>query len=224
MKIDIGARIKARRKELGLTLKDVANALGASESLISRYESKDVKNMGIDKLPPLAKVLECTPAYLMGWDDNESQKEEINFTRQQEGFLYPFVSHCVAAGALSNIDAIANLETINLPDILMGRYAKNKNILIMQVNGESMNRIIAHGAFIAVKTDVEITDLHDSDVVVVANAGEYTVKRFYNDTVGQRFIFRPDSDSPSFTDIIFNYDNCDDLRLIGKVVMYNVFL
>lgn len=72
--MEINEIIKKRRKELGLTLKQVAEQLGVSESLISRYESKDVKNMGIDKITPLAKVLKCTPAYLMGWE-NQIQKE-----------------------------------------------------------------------------------------------------------------------------------------------------
>ena len=62
--------IKKRRTELGLTLKQVADQLGVSESLISRYESNDVKNMKVDKIAPLAKILKTTPAYLMGWDDN----------------------------------------------------------------------------------------------------------------------------------------------------------
>ena len=65
--------IKKRRKELGLTLKDVAEKLGVSESLISRYESNDVKNMGIDKLIPLAEVLKTTPTYLMGLEKEKKQ-------------------------------------------------------------------------------------------------------------------------------------------------------
>lgn len=72
----INERIKARRKELGLTLKQVAEKLNVSESLISRYESNDVKNMGIDKIAPLAKILKTTPSYLMGWTENEMQKEQ----------------------------------------------------------------------------------------------------------------------------------------------------
>ncbi len=63
--------IKARRQELGLTLKDVASALGIAESTVSRYESKDIKNMGIDKIEDLARVLNCSPGYLMGWDSEE---------------------------------------------------------------------------------------------------------------------------------------------------------
>lgn len=61
--------IKNRRLELGLTLKDVAKALGVAESTVSRYESSDIQNMGIDKIEALAKVLQCSPTYLMGWDE-----------------------------------------------------------------------------------------------------------------------------------------------------------
>lgn len=60
--------IKNRRKELCLTLKDVANALRVSEATISRYESGEIQNMGIDKIKSLSLILECSPAYLMGWD------------------------------------------------------------------------------------------------------------------------------------------------------------
>lgn len=224
MKTEIGSRIKKRRKELGLTLKDVAQALGASESLISRYENHDVKNMGIDKVTPLAKVLQCTPAYIMGWEDMPSEKTSINMLFQSGLYEYPFVPHSVAAGALTSIEGTTCLGTIPLPDIIMGKYARNRSILIMRVNGESMNRVIDNGSFIAVKRDIEISDLHDGDIVVVQNSGDFTVKRFYNDKTGQRFIFRPDSNSPEFTDIVFSYNNCDELQLIGRVVMYNVFV
>jgi repressor LexA len=63
--------IKKRRLELGLTLKDVADALGVAESTVLRYERKDIQNMGIDKIVELAKVLKCTPTYLLGWDGNQ---------------------------------------------------------------------------------------------------------------------------------------------------------
>lgn len=62
--------IKKRRLELDLTLKDVARALGISEGTVSRYETGDIQNMGIDKIAKLAKVLRCSPGYLMGWEDN----------------------------------------------------------------------------------------------------------------------------------------------------------
>lgn len=62
--------IKSRRKELKLTLKEVADRLHVSEGTVSRYESGEIQNMGIDKIAALAKVLECSPGYLMGWEES----------------------------------------------------------------------------------------------------------------------------------------------------------
>lgn len=75
--MDIQAIIKNRRIELGLTMKEVAKALDVSEATISRYESSDIQNMGIDKLEPLAKVLKCSPGYLMGWEDAPAATDGI---------------------------------------------------------------------------------------------------------------------------------------------------
>lgn len=68
--MEIQKILKNRRLELGLTMREVANALGVSEGTISRYESGDIQNMGIDKLETLAKVLRCSPVYLMGFDSS----------------------------------------------------------------------------------------------------------------------------------------------------------
>lgn len=70
--------IKRRRLELNLTLKDVAKALGVAEATVSRYESGEIQNMGIDKVEALSRVLRCSPGYLMGWEDkpNPSSNEE----------------------------------------------------------------------------------------------------------------------------------------------------
>lgn len=64
-----GERIKARREELGLSVNDVALMLGKHRATVYRYESDDIENFPADVLTPLAKVLNTTPAYLMGWAD-----------------------------------------------------------------------------------------------------------------------------------------------------------
>lgn len=66
--MDVHDRIKLRRLELGLTLKDVSKRLGVAESTVSRYETEDIKNMGIDKIEKLAQALDCSPGYIMGWE------------------------------------------------------------------------------------------------------------------------------------------------------------
>lgn len=223
MALTIYDKIKKRRLELNLSQEELAKKMGyKSRSTINKIESGKV-DIARNKIAMFAKVLNVSPSYLMGWDDVK-KKDNINFT--QDGLLhaYPYIPYAVSAGSLSNINAMTELPHIKLPDSMLGKYARCKNLIFMTVNGESMNQIIDNGATIAVKTDTTTENLHDGDIVVVAAEGNYTVKRFYNDKINKRYIFRPDSSCPEFIDIIFSYDNCNDLQLIGKVVMYNVFL
>lgn len=67
-----GDRMKARRKELKLSAEDVATALNVSRATIFRYEKGDIEKLPGTALEPLAKVLQTTVAYLMGWSDESS--------------------------------------------------------------------------------------------------------------------------------------------------------
>ena len=66
----VGDRIKSRRQELGLSVDDVASALGKNRATIYRYESNDIENFPTSVLEPLSVILDTSPAYLMGWTDN----------------------------------------------------------------------------------------------------------------------------------------------------------
>nr|DAJ27031.1 MAG TPA: Repressor protein CI [Caudoviricetes sp.] len=147
--------IRARRKELGLTLKQVADKLGVSESLISRYESNDVKNMGIDKLIPLAKVLKTTPAYLMGWEEDKTSSNELS---------YDMIAEPTAPYNISNkkitYEKLIPLEIVEIPmygkasagngyinleqeigSYTIPKHIYKKGIFAIRVSGDSMTGI-----------------------------------------------------------------------------------
>ena len=67
--MEVYERIKNRRKLLKLSADDLAEALGVSRATIYRYESAEIEKLPVTTLEPLAKVLRCSPAYLMGWED-----------------------------------------------------------------------------------------------------------------------------------------------------------
>lgn len=79
LNLTIFERIKNRRKELNLSADEVAAALGVSRATVYRYESSDIEKLPATLLDPLSKILKCTPAYLMGWEDKFS-KESSFFT------------------------------------------------------------------------------------------------------------------------------------------------
>ena len=65
----IGSRIKNRRKYLKMSADELGKRLGKDRSTIYRYEKGDIENLPLDILEPIAKALETTPQYLMGWDE-----------------------------------------------------------------------------------------------------------------------------------------------------------
>lgn len=59
-----------RRKQLGLTMKDVADKVGVSEATVSRWESGNIANMRRDKVQALAKILNVSPLFIMGMEES----------------------------------------------------------------------------------------------------------------------------------------------------------
>ena len=74
----INERIKQRRIENGLTLLQVANALGVKEATAQRYESGEIKNIKYETIEALSNILNCHPCYLMGWEEMPKCKKEVN--------------------------------------------------------------------------------------------------------------------------------------------------
>lgn len=64
-----GERMKMRRKELGIPVEYIANSLGVSVATIYRYENGDIEKVPGTVLEPLSKILQVSPAYLMGWGE-----------------------------------------------------------------------------------------------------------------------------------------------------------
>ena len=66
---DIGKRIKAKRIELGMTQEDLANRLGyKSKTTIAKIEN-GTNDITQSRVVDFANVLNTTPAYLMGWNN-----------------------------------------------------------------------------------------------------------------------------------------------------------
>jgi len=84
----IGQRIRARRKELGFTQKEVALEVGVSAVAVTQWEGDDTSPRG-DNLFKLAEVLRCKPDYLLGNQDqatvNSALGDRIKLARERNG-------------------------------------------------------------------------------------------------------------------------------------------
>lgn len=71
----IGERIRQKRLELGLSQDELARKCGyKSRSSINKIEI--ARDMPLNKIELVAKALGCSPAYLMGWEEEAEPTKE----------------------------------------------------------------------------------------------------------------------------------------------------
>ncbi|EGS30698.1 DNA-binding helix-turn-helix protein [Peptoniphilus sp. oral taxon 375 str. F0436] len=211
----IGQRIKSAREDKNLTIKELAELLGLSESTVSRYEAGYVAKIKLPVLSSIAGILDVQEEYLLGVTDKKQSSDDIMPMSD-----YKYVPTSVAAGSPIEIDGLQDLPTLQLPKAFLGKYSDRKDLILMRVNGESMNKIIRNGSWIAVITKIELDNLKSGDLVVFDRDYEYSLKEYHD--LGDEILFRPLSTDLAYKEIRCKKDR--DLRIVGKVVMYNITL
>ena len=202
--MEINRIIKSRRQELGLTLKEVATALGIAESTVSRYESSDIQNMGIDKIEALSKVLQCSPAYLMGWTMQDDAVKKIPL----KGIKIPVLGRVAAGVPIEAVEEIIDTEEIT-EDL-----ARTGSFFGLKIHGDSMEPRMCEGDVVIVRQQ---EDADSGDVVIaLINGDDATCKRLRKYRDGIELI----SNNPSYEPMFFSNEDIEKkpVRIIGKVV------
>lgn len=125
-------KLKNRRKELGLTMLEVAKKTKVSEATVSRWESGDIANMKRDKIVLLANALQVSPSFIMDW--NDSDYAEPNITNDYT--TYPVIGE-IAAGYDKICLEDWSGETIDVPNSYL-KGNKKTDFFVLCVKGDSM--------------------------------------------------------------------------------------
>lgn len=175
--MDFKERIKARRKELGLTTDDVAKIVGVSNATISRWETGAIENQRRDKIELLAKALRTTPAYLMGWtspgDDFIGQR--IGEAMEQEGISVEELSlrTNISAAELRRYLAGEDLAQISLPRLGKLADALHTTVAFLTSTGVSspVPKSCSVNSVILTSRDGHVTkrDLSDEQYALLLN-------------------------------------------------------
>lgn len=68
----IGERIKSVREKLDMSQVAFADKISVSKQTLYKYENDIITNIPSDKIEEIAKIGGISPAYLMGWEDDNS--------------------------------------------------------------------------------------------------------------------------------------------------------
>ncbi len=199
----IGERIKQRRKELGLSVDEVAAKIGKNRATVYRYESKDIEKLPLEVLEPLAKALDTTPAFLMGWE--EPKDTANNIIPLPEMIKIPLIG-TIACGmpilAEEHID-----DYVNLPSHIHADFA-------LVCKGDSMiNARIFDGDLVYIRRQDMVGN---GEIAAVLIEGEATLKRvrIYNDHVSL------EPENPMYRPIVLWNEEMNNVQIIGKAVAF----
>lgn len=150
--------IKSKRIERKMTLEDLAKSVGVSRQTIQRYESGVIGNIPSDKIELIARALDTSPAYLMGWEQIDS-----NFSgKEAPKEIYDKFKNNVSKFHGKDkelLDICRKLSSPNQKRVL----TYSKNLLMNQQMEEDLTVQAAHE-----RTDIEVTDemrQHDDDIM-----------------------------------------------------------
>lgn len=203
--MNIGERIKNRRKELHLSADYVAEKLNVSRSTVFRYENGDIDKVPITVINSLAEILSTTPEFIMGWDkqDNivnqisdvvsslspQNQLKTFNFANkllsEQNSIkknVIPFSPHNKQQGTEVTIYGAVSAGTgemlgdgVTSKRIYFGKIPHHDYALT--VNGDSMQPMFDNGQIIFVKNVDEDMQFLDGQIVIAILNGESYIKK-----------------------------------------------
>ncbi len=178
----IGDKLKDRRKELGLTMLEVAQKSNVSEATVSRWESGDIVNMRRDKIVLLAKALQVSPSFIMDLEDNDDAF--IPPTVTSEYVTFPVIGN-IAAG----YDSIAiedwSGETIDVPlSYLRGR--PQSDYFVLKVKGNSMYPLYHDGDTVLILKQTTLNRSGEIGAILYDN--EYTTLKKVEYVMGEDWL------------------------------------
>lgn len=165
----IGERVKAARERKGFTQDELAQKLGyKSRSSINKIEKeRDIPRSMIVKL---AEILDVTPAYLMGWDEEKKDKSNISAVYQKNIRMIP-VFESVSAG----FGAYADNQILDYCPFIINSEKEAAETIAIRVSGDSMSPKIEDGDIIRVHKQESVDS--GSIAVVLLDGEEGLVKK-----------------------------------------------
>lgn len=215
-------KLKARRKELKMTQKDIADQLGISYQAYSAWE-RGVKEPSKEKVNRLEQLLKVPKGYfteieivrLYNTLSDKGKDQVVEYTRDlvqkeknqqvtsvSENLYEYHVYEKMSAGIGASVYDNRNYDTVYFNEELAHDFAS-------WVSGDSMEPQYHNGSVALIR---ETGFDYDGAVYAVVCNNQTYIKRVYREENGLRLV----SINPKYKDIFISYD--EDPRVVGVII------
>lgn len=195
---NVGQRIFEARKRRKISRKEIADFLQVHETTIKRYEDGNTKKLPTDRLEKIAKYLNTSIEYLMGWEEEQ----------KPQGVKIPVLGTVAAGMPISAVEDILDYEEIPQSWQNQGEF------FALKIKGDSMEPRMESGDVVIVKQQ---SDANSGDtVIVLVNGDDATCKRLEKTDNGIMLV----STNPKYPPMFYSLEDIQakPVVILGKVV------
>ena len=197
---NVGQRIFEARKRRKISRKEIADFLQVHETTIKRYEDGNTKKLPTDRLEKIAKYLNTSIEYLMGWEEEQ----------KSQGLKIPVLGTVAAGIPISAVEDILDYEEVPQSWESQGEF------FALKIKGDSMEPRMESGDVVIVKQQ---SDANSGDtVIVLVNGDDATCKRLQKTDNGIMLV----STNPKYPPMFFSKEDIVNkpVVILGKVVEF----
>lgn len=199
--------IREQRARTGKTLEQIGKEIGVAKATVQRWESGEIKDMRRDKLVALARALETTPAYLMGWEEApEQDRAPVQYLDPLPKMHKIPLIGTIACG--EPLLAVENIEgEVDVPEHIRADFA-------LRCKGDSMiNARIFDGDIVYIRQQPAV---ENGQIAAVLIGDEATLKRvrLFDDHISL------EPENPMYRPIVYWNGDMASIRILGLAVAF----
>ena len=209
--MDIGRLIADRRKELGLTLEQVGDAVGVGKSTVKKWESGCIANMRRDKIGRLAAVLQLDAGELIAGEADGALPPVRNIRPLPRRRRVPILGR-IACG-----EPIFAEETRE--SFMEVEEGLDADFCLIACGDSMIGARIMDGDVVFIHRQAEV---ENGEIAAVIIEDEATLKRVYYFPEQEKIVLS--AENAKYPPFVFSGEELSQIRILGKAVAFQSYL
>ena len=211
---DRAERINEAIEKSGYSYAELSKITGISKSTLQRYATGETKKIPIDNIEKIAIATNTDSRYLMGWDNESSEKDPLDILMEKYDNIKP-----VKLKRFPLLGEIACGEPIfadeDRESCVMADMDINADFCLTAKGDSMINARINDGDIVFIK---EMPMVDNGDIAAVIIDDEATLKKVYYYPDKGKLVLYPEN--PNYEPFIYVGEELNTIRILGKAVYF----
>lgn len=212
--IDASERVRKAIEKSNLSYMELEKLTGVSHSTLQRFAIGKTNRLPLSAVEKLAFVTNTTPAYLMGWEDDNGV---LSDDKNKSVFDIPYIIPLPKTKKVPLVGTIACGEPILAAENIEDEIEAPENVrsdFALRCKGDSMiNARINDGDIVFIRQQEKV---ENGEIAAVLLDDEATLKRVYIDNGTITLV----AENPKYPPRVFKSEDGVSVRILGKAVAF----